>query len=98
LRIALNAFVDETQKTVTGTAKIRLYKGNVAIAGRTSPFSLYNARLATYTKEDTFDHTAAEGFIKIYGLALKTYHEVQSKAGAGQNNHRPRARKPQPVQ
>ncbi|MDH3251395.1 MAG: argininosuccinate synthase [Ignavibacteria bacterium] len=97
LRTALNAFVDETQKTVTGAVKVRLYKGNVAIAGRNSRFSLYNARLATYTKEDTFDHSAAEGFIKIYGLSVKTYQEVQNQAGAGQN-HRPRSLKPQPVQ
>ncbi len=80
LRSALDAFVDETQQTVTGTVKVKLYKGNVAIAGRTSPYSLYNAKLATYTNEDQFDHKASEGFIKIFGLPLKTYHQVQLKA------------------
>ncbi len=78
LRNALSAFVDETQKTVTGTVKLRLYKGQVAISGRTSPFSLYSEKLATYTDQDAFDHTSSEGFIKIYGLPVKTYHEVQA--------------------
>jgi argininosuccinate synthase len=77
LRDALDAFVDETQKNVSGIVKVKLFKGSVTIAGRTSPHSLYNAKLATYTKEDQFDHKASEGFIKIYGLPVKTYHQVQ---------------------
>lgn len=77
LKAALDAFVNETQKTVTGMVKVKLYKGNVAVAGRSSAFSLYNAQLATYTVEDTFDHKASEGFIKIYGLPLKTFCQVQ---------------------
>ncbi len=81
LRTALDAFVDDTQKTVTGTARVKLYKGTVAIAGRTSVYSLYNTGLATYTDEDTFDHKASEGFIKIFGLPVKTYHQVQQAAG-----------------
>jgi len=81
LRSALDAFVNETQKTVTGAVKVRLYKGNITIAARSSVYSLYNAQLATYTSEDTFDHTAAEGFIKIYGLPVKTYHQVQNSRG-----------------
>ncbi len=80
LRTALDAFVDETQKPVTGLVRVKLYKGTVAVAGRKSPFSLYNAQLATYTEEDTFDHKASEGFIKIYGLSLRTYHQVQQNA------------------
>ena len=76
LRNALDAFVDVTQRNVTGTVKVKLFKGNVIIAGRTSERSLYSPALATYTKEDTFDHTAAAGFIKIYGLPVKTYHQV----------------------
>ena len=79
LKSAIDAFVNESQKTVTGTVKVKLYKGTVAISGRTSPFSLYNAKLATYTKEDQFDHKASEGFIKIFGLPLKTYSQVQAK-------------------
>jgi argininosuccinate synthase len=80
LREALDAFVNETQKHVDGIVKLRLYKGNVAIAGRQSVHSLYNAKLATYTEEDTFDHMASEGFIKIYGLPVKTYHQVEMQA------------------
>ncbi|MDP2302085.1 MAG: argininosuccinate synthase [Ignavibacteria bacterium] len=68
----LMAFVDSTQKTVTGKVVLELYKGNVTVLSRTSPFSLYNKELATYTAEDTFDHKAAEGFLKIYGLPYKT--------------------------
>jgi len=78
LRSALDAFVNETQRTVSGTVKVKLFKGTVAIAGRTSPHSLYNAKLATYTNEDQFDHKASEGFIKIFGLPLKTFHQVQT--------------------
>ena len=79
LRSALDAFVDETQKPVTGRVRIKLLKGNVIIAGRTSVHSLYNARLATYTSEDTFDHKASEGFIKIYGLPVKTFRQAQNR-------------------
>jgi argininosuccinate synthase len=79
LRNALDAFIDETQKTVSGIVKLKLYKGTVAIAGRMSQYSLYNAQLATYTSEDRFDHRASEGFIKIFGLPLKTYYQVQHR-------------------
>lgn len=77
LRQALDAFVNETQKRVTGIVKVKLFKGTLAIAGRSSPYSLYNAKLATYTEEDQFDHKASEGFIKIFGLPVKTFHQVQ---------------------
>ena len=76
LKQALDAFVDETQGTVSGLVKARLYKGNITSGGRSSRFSLYDAKLATYSKEDTFEHKASEGFIKIYGLPLKTVHRV----------------------
>jgi len=80
LRQALDAFVNETQRHVNGLVRLKLYKGNVIIAGRQSVYSLYNAKLATYTEEDTFDHQASEGFIKIYGLPVKTYHQVERQA------------------
>lgn len=80
LRQALDAFVNETQRHVNGLVRLKLYKGNVIIAGRQSVHSLYNAKLATYTEEDTFDHKASEGFIKIYGLPVKTYHQVNLQA------------------
>ncbi len=76
LKSALDAFVNETQKNVTGVVRVKLYKGSVSNAGRTSPYSLYDPKLATYSKEDQFDHSASEGFIKIYGLPLKTFHNV----------------------
>jgi argininosuccinate synthase len=78
LRKALDAFITESQKTVSGLVRVKLYKGTVVVAGRTSAHSLYNTQLATYTSEDTFDHKASEGFIKIYGLPLRTYHQVQA--------------------
>ena len=82
LKSALDAFVQETQKTVTGNVRVKLFKGNVAVAGRTSVYSLYNAQLATYTEEDKFDHKASEGFIAIYGLPVKTFHQVKNNAPA----------------
>jgi argininosuccinate synthase len=79
LREAFSAFVDKTQERVTGLVKVRLYKGTMRVTGRTSPYSLYDPALATYTAEDQFDHKASEGFIKIYGLPLKTYNRVTQK-------------------
>lgn len=81
LKKALDGFIEETQKTVNGTVKLKLYKGNIEIAGRTSPNSLYDTKLATYTEEDQFDHKASEGFIKIFSLPLKTYYRVNANGG-----------------
>ena len=78
LRSALDAFVNETQKVVNGIVKVKLYKGNVDIAGRSSPNSLYNTKLATYTQEDTFDHKASEGYIKIFSLPSKTFYQINA--------------------
>lgn len=69
---ALNSFIDETQRNMTGEIKVELFKGNIRVLSRNSQFSLYNKKLATYTSEDTFDHKASEGFINIYGLPYKT--------------------------
>ncbi len=79
LRSALDAFINETQKSVSGTVTVKLFKGSVSVGGRSSPHSLYNPQLATYTEEDTFDHKASEGFITIYGLPVKTYYQVHTK-------------------
>ncbi|MEX2191537.1 MAG: argininosuccinate synthase [Bacteroidota bacterium] len=76
LRSALDAFIHETQKVVNGSVRLKLYKGNIDISGRTSPNSLYDTKLATYTIEDQFDHKASEGFIKIYSLPIKTFYRV----------------------
>ncbi|MBS1910810.1 MAG: argininosuccinate synthase [Bacteroidetes bacterium] len=80
LRSAMDAFIDRTQSVVNGLVKLKLYKGNIEVSGRTSPNSLYDTGLATYTEEDAFDHKASEGFIAIYALPLKTYHRVNNEA------------------
>lgn len=74
----LVAYVLSTQRLVTGTVKVKLSKGNATVVGRKSPLSLYKHELATYEKEDAFDHKAAEGFIKVHGLPIKTQARVQS--------------------
>ncbi|WZL83008.1 argininosuccinate synthase [Vallitaleaceae bacterium 9-2] len=71
LREALTAFVTDTQKTVTGQVKLKLYKGNIIPAGATSPYSLYNEDIASFTTGDLYDHHDAEGFINLFGLPLK---------------------------
>jgi argininosuccinate synthase len=70
-RLALQGLIDGIQKDVTGTVRVKLYKGNCSITGRKSPNSLYNAELATFEKEDIYNQKDAEGFIKINALRLK---------------------------
>jgi argininosuccinate synthase len=79
LKTALDAFIEETQKVVTGTVRVKLHKGTHTVVGRKSEHSLYNEELATYTKGDAFDHNAAVGFIKLWGLPTKVYSEVNEK-------------------
>ena len=71
LREAIQAFVTSTQKYVTGEVKFKLYKGNIIKAGTTSPYSLYNESLASFTTGDMYDHHDADGFITLFGLPLK---------------------------
>ncbi|WP_283682235.1 argininosuccinate synthase [Parablautia sp. Marseille-Q6255] len=71
LREALQAFVTSTQQYVTGEVKFKLYKGNIIKAGTTSPYSLYNESLASFTTGDMYDHHDASGFITLFGLPLK---------------------------
>ncbi|GJQ58354.1 MAG: argininosuccinate synthase [Candidatus Scalindua sp. AMX11] len=80
----LTAYVLSTQRFVTGTVRLRLFKSNGTVVGRKSPFSLYTHSLATYDKGDTFEHDAATGFIKIFGLATKTQAQVQQNAAKGE--------------
>ncbi|MCI1859323.1 MAG: argininosuccinate synthase [Sporolactobacillus sp.] len=82
LRNALSAFVDQSQAVVSGKIRIKLFKGTDFVVGRTSDESLYNEKLATYTKADTFDHAAAEGFIKLWGLPTKVNAQVHKKGEA----------------
>ncbi|MCI8692917.1 MAG: argininosuccinate synthase [Lachnospiraceae bacterium] len=71
LRLAEQAFIEETQKYVTGQVKFKLYKGNIIKAGTTSPYSLYNESIASFTTGDLYDHHDAEGFINLFGLSCK---------------------------
>ncbi len=71
LREAEQAFIEKTQEYVTGEVKFQLYKGNIIKAGTTSPYSLYNESIASFTTGDLYDHHDAEGFINLFGLSLK---------------------------
>ena len=71
LREALQAFIEKTQEYVTGEVKFKLYKGNIIKAGTTSPYSLYNESIASFTTGDLYDHHDAEGFINLFGLSCK---------------------------
>ena len=73
----LSAYVQSSQRYVTGIVRLKLYKGHVQVVGRKSPKSLYNLSLATYDKGDTFDQSAAVGFIHLWGLPVATQAQVQ---------------------
>jgi argininosuccinate synthase len=73
LKAALGAFVRETQKTVTGTVRIKLHKGSNTVAGRTAPRALYSKELATYDPNSTFDEASAAGFIALWGLPARQW-------------------------
>jgi len=87
-REAIDAFVASVQTRVTGTVRLKLFKGNLLVVGRTSPFALYEHALATYDAGDQFDHTAAEGFIKIWGLPVEIAAR-RSPSAAGQSTAAP---------
>jgi len=71
LRESLDAFVNESQKNVVGTVRLKGCQGRCEVVGRKSPYSLYDEFLATYGKEDAFDHRSAKGFIDLWGLPWK---------------------------
>jgi argininosuccinate synthase len=77
----LAAYVQSTQRFVSGTVRMKLFKGTCMPVGRKSDYSLYNLSLATYDKGDVFDQSASPGFIHIWGLPVKTQAQVQSLAG-----------------
>jgi len=79
LREDLAAYVEYSQRFVSGTVRIKLFKGSCSVAGRKSPKSLYSHGLATYDKGDEFDHSAAVGFIRLWGLSAQTQAQVQGK-------------------
>jgi argininosuccinate synthase len=73
LREALDAFIQSTEQYVNGTVRVKIESGSVRVVGRKSAASLYEMSLATYDRDDAFDHKAAEGFVKLWGLPLKTW-------------------------
>ena len=82
VREALSAFVTETQKTVTGDVKLKLYKGNIINAGVTSPYTLYDEEVATFDEDNVYDQKDSAGFINLFGLPIK----VKAKLDQKRNN------------
>lgn len=76
LQTALSAFINDTQKTVTGTVRMKFHKGHAKVVGRKSAQSLYQFALATYNPEDQFDHGSAKGFINLWGLPVEVFSKV----------------------
>jgi argininosuccinate synthase len=93
LRAALDAFIDKTQENVTGTVRVKMHHGNAIVVGRSSPYSLYDFALATYDREDTFNHAAAVGFIEVWGLPTRIAARLERSKAMGEANvsRRPRA-------
>ena len=81
LREALDAFVDSTQRTVTGTVKVKLYKGNIISAGSKSEYSLYNKEFVTFEEDDVYNQADGTGFVNLFGLPLKVRALMQEKTG-----------------
>ena len=73
LRKSLDAFINETQKNVTGVVRLKLYKGNCAVVGRKASKSLYDPQLASFEKEEVYNQKDAEGFINLFGLPIKVH-------------------------
>ena len=79
IREALSAFVDKTQECVTGTTKLKLFKGKITPAGMTSPYSLYDEDIATFGEDDVYDQKDSAGFINLFGLPLKVRAKMLEK-------------------
>ncbi|MFA5628864.1 MAG: argininosuccinate synthase [Dehalococcoidales bacterium] len=75
----LSAYIDSTQRFVTGDVRLKLHKGNCTVVGRKSPYSLYSHKLATYDEGDEFDQSSAIGFIKLWGLSAKIQEQIQKE-------------------
>lgn len=82
LKEAVDAFLASTQRCVAGTVKLKFYKGSCTVVGRKSAYSLYDYALATYDKDDSFDHAAAKGFIQLQTLSAKTWASNRRQEGA----------------
>ena len=82
-REALQAYIDKTQERVTGTVKVKLYKGNAYPVARKSPYSLFRVDLATFERDDVYNQADAAGFIRLNGLRIQGYaRELLSKSGS----------------
>jgi argininosuccinate synthase len=79
----LQTYIDATQENVTGTARVKLYKGNVVVVGRKSPFSLYNEDFATFEKEEVYNQMDATGFIRLNALRLRIQALTLGKRSGG---------------
>lgn len=79
LRDALQAFVTVTQRDVTGSIRVKLYKGNATVVGRRAAYSLYREDLATFDNDDSFDHKLSEGFIRLFGLPMRVKSQLDRK-------------------
>ena len=75
----MTAFVNETQKTVTGDVKLKLYKGNIINAGVTSPYTLYDEEVATFDADEVYDQKDSAGFINLFGLPIKVRAKLEQK-------------------
>jgi len=89
LREALDAFVDKTQGRVTGSVRVKLYKGSCTVVGRKSPFSLYREDFATFGKDDVYDQSDAQGFINLFGLPMKVKALLDMENGWAADLERP---------
>ena len=89
LRGALDGFVNVTQETVTGTVRLKLYKGNIIVAGRKSPYSLYREDYASFGEEDVYNQQDAHGFIQLFGLPIKVEAMLQTEGGGRTDYMRP---------
>jgi argininosuccinate synthase len=79
LREALDAFVESTQKNITGSVSLSLYRGNIAVASRKSEHSLYRTDLSSFTMGDSYDQKDAEGFIRILGLPSRSRAQLRQE-------------------
>ena len=79
LKSDLDGFIDESQKTVSGTVKLKLFKGSIRVVGRKSQNSLYSHEIATYGTESTFDQRLARGFVDLWGLQSTEANKLQKK-------------------
>lgn len=89
LRESLDGFVEVTQQTVTGTVRLKLYKGNIIVAGRKSPYSLYREDYASFGEEDVYNQQDAHGFIQLFGLPMKVEAMLEIEGGGASHYRQP---------